>query len=123
MAESISGAGGTLTIGGTALEAEDGLGDWELSPEAATFDVVSGGLSTVEQAGPVAWSGSFSCLETERTNGLLLGRNGARITLTYADGAGTLRLDAECCCGVARALEDRGARRFEVEFTVDGAPV
>lgn len=122
MADSISGAGGELTIGSTTLQPEDGLGDWELIPNAATFDVVSGGLSTVEQAGPVAWSGSFSCLETERTNGVLLGRNSVRVNLKYEDTDGTDRLDAECVLGVTRTLEDRGARRFEVEFTVDGAP-
>ena len=122
MASSRSGASQTLTIGNTALQEEDNLQGFALNFDPATFDKTSGGVTTTENAGPVAVGGSFSCYETERTLPLLLGRNGARVDLTWTDGTDTPLDDKECILTVSRVFEDRGPRRFQVDFEVDGTP-
>ena len=122
MASTRSGAAQTLTIGTVALQPEDGLEGVTLTPSTDTYTVTSGGIERVANAGGVTVAGSFTCLETERTNGLLLGQNGARVKLTFARVSGKTDLAQQCVLTVSRNFEDRGARKFAVSFMVDGDP-
>ena len=122
MASTRSGSNQSLHIGNIALAQDDGLEGFTLNVEGDTIAVTSGGLSTVSNAGGIAGSGSFTCLETQNTNDALLGKNGARLILQWSVG-GTQRLNANCILTVTRVFEDRGARKFNVDFLVDGALV
>ena len=121
MASSVSGATGTLTIGSTELSGEDAVTAFDLTPNEPSADLTTGGMSLSFYGGSRSWSGSFSCAETENTNSVLLGQNGTRVALEYTAGSYT-PLDATCVIQVTRAFDDRGLRRYEVSFTVDGSP-
>lgn len=122
MADSRSGASQLLTIGGTQLTREDGVTGFRLNYDTAKFTTTSGGITSVQNEGRVAVGGSYNVLETERTMPLLLGKNGARINHTWNDGLANRMDSAECICLVSRVFEDRGARRYQVAFTIDGDP-
>lgn len=123
MADTRSGAPQELTIGSVLLNSGDGLEGFTLTFDTDQFTVTSAGLSSVQNAGGVSASGSFMCLETERTAPVLLGANGARVNLTWKrSNSATAQLSSECILTVSRVLEDRGPRKFRVDFVVDGAP-
>lgn len=125
MADARSGAGQELKVGSYTFAQADGMTGVDLTFDTATFETTSAGLTSSENSGSVATSGSFACLETEGTAGALLGQNGARTTITWQrkDGdyvLGSSSKGANCILAVTRVFDDRGARRFEVAFTVDG---
>jgi len=121
MARGRSGSAQTMTVGVVELDTEAGLGPVSVALEPSEFEVTSGGLTRTQNAGQVAAEISFSVLETEVTNALFLGRNGARDTITWSDGATTVLDNAAVVLTVTRSMEARGPRRFEVEAMVDGS--
>jgi len=120
MADGRSGAATELSITGATFGREDGLGAVSVNFDPSTFDVTSGGLMRTQNAGQVAVNGSFSVLETDNTNAGLLGKNGARTTLSYNDGVTQVIDAAQVILSVSESGESRGAVRFNVDFMVDG---
>lgn len=122
MADSRSGAAQLLTVGGVALDETDNVQGFRLNYDPSTFSKSSGGVTSEQNAGPVAVGGSFRCYETDRTLPLFLGRNCDREDFAWTDGTDTPLNDKECVMLVGRTFEDRGARYFEITFAVDGSP-
>lgn len=122
MADSRSGSAQVLTFGGRTLTEEDNVQGFRLDFDPATFTKSSGGVTSEQNAGPVAVGGSFRCYETLNTVPVMLGKNGARQNMTWTDGTTTAVDDKEVIALIGRTLEDRGARYFDVTFAVDGSP-
>jgi len=114
-----SGSAQTLKVDSVTFDSLDGLSNVDLTPTTDTYTIAGGGIVTTHNAGGVMYSGGFSVVETEDSNQVLLGQNGARKTIVWNDGVAE-RLNAECILTVERVFEDRGPRRYNVTFMVDG---
>ena len=121
MGKTISGATQKLVVDGTVIGREDGLTGFTLTPTTDNFTTTSEGVTVTQNAGGVALEGSFSVLETENTQTVFLGKNGLRQSLDWSR-QDTPFLNKECVVLVEHAFEDRGPRRFNVTFFVDGEP-
>jgi len=119
MASSRSGSNQTLRVGSTLLTRADGLESVSLTNTGDTISITSEGLTTVNNSGGTAHSGSFTCAETDNTNSVFLGKNGSRQRLEWTVG-GTVQLYQFCILTISRMFVDRGVRQFQVDFVVDG---
>ncbi|MCY4058466.1 MAG: hypothetical protein OXG44_10735 [Gammaproteobacteria bacterium] len=120
MADGTSGAGQIVELDGYAFTREDGLGAVSVNIEGSTYDVVSKGLMRRLNSGHAAASMSFSVLEAEATNKVLLGKNGKRSTITYSTGKDIIVGAAVGILTVTRVFESRGPRRYDVDVMIDG---
>ena len=122
MARTNSGANQVLRVNGIRIEREDGLTNFSLTPTTDTYTTTSEGVTVAENAGGVALEGSFAVLETENTQEMFLGKNGSREELQWTLGVQTAIDDQVCVLLVEHTFEDRGPRRFNITFLVDGPP-
>ena len=119
MADGISGAVQVLVMDDYTFTREDGLGAVSIDIEGSTFDVVSAGLMRSQNSGQASASMSFSVLETEATNKVLLGKNGKRSKFSYTAGS-QIADNAIGIVTVSRVFEARGPRRYDVDVMFDG---
>lgn len=123
MADSQSGAGQIMEIDSTSVSgtAHD-FGGLTLDFDPSTFTSETGGVQKTLNAGTIALTGSFTVGETETTNGVLLGQNGARKTIRWRKAAGVAGLQLTAILTVSRTFAPRGGRGFSVDVQIDGAP-
>ena len=101
-----------------------GLDNIELSEDEDTRDVPGGGVTATRQnLGYKQGTSSISIDENDFTKGLFHGINGKRMYMTYGpDGNATdaRKFDFEAIATISHDIENRGVRRFSVEFAHDG---
>ena len=121
MASSDAGSAQELTIGGTRIDGQgSGFTGLTLTPGDNTFEVTGGGLTTQHQTGSTAVSGSFGVTETSDNAATILGLHGARQPVVWTQRPAKPHMFTAVFT-VSHTFEDRGARRFDVSFEVDGA--
>ena len=103
---------------------DTGFTGMNLTSNAATFEVASGGLVTTKSAGYRVNDASWGVNETPTTIPLFLGRNGRRLLCRWRPqgaGAGLPEVSFAAFVAVTRTMNARGARMFELTAGIDGA--